>query len=301
MVPADDLARLRSRLARVLAAPRNRYRPLRVAAATAGWVDDARAARLAAMKDVFDVRDDGIAFAAGLDNVASRSAALDQVARILASEGRLTAWRDERYAVGPHFGAPPWFHLERAAARFFGILTYAAHVNGVVRGDEGVRMWLARRSATKAIDPGLLDNLVGGGIAAGQSVATTVIKEAWEEAGIAATLAECAQRTNAVRICREQPDGLQRETIYVHDLWLPPAFAPAGQDGEAVDHRLVTLPDAIRLIAVDEGVDAVTADASLVILDFLMRRGAIDPDADEYAELASFRDPPMSMSERPLP
>ena len=43
-------------------------------------------------------------------------------------------------------------------------------------------MWIARRSPAKAIDPGMLDNLVGGGVAAGQTITTTLIKEAWEEA-----------------------------------------------------------------------------------------------------------------------
>jgi len=36
------------------------------------------------------------------------------------------------------------------------------------------------------IDPGMLDNLVGGGIAAGATVIDTVVREAWEEAGIRA-------------------------------------------------------------------------------------------------------------------
>ncbi len=43
-------------------------------------------------------------------------------------------------------------------------------------------MWIARRSPTKPIDPGMLDNLVGGGLAAGLTVAQTLVKEGWEEA-----------------------------------------------------------------------------------------------------------------------
>ncbi len=163
---------------------------------------------------------------------AARSHALARVARALAADGLLTAWRDERYVVSPTFGAPPWFELERAAARYFGIRTYAAHVNGLVRRDGETAMWIARRSPDKPIDPGMLDNLVGGGVAVGQTVASTVIKEAWEEAGVAANTATLAQPAGAVHICREQPDGLQRETIFVHDLWLAPDFVPAGQDGE---------------------------------------------------------------------
>lgn len=38
---------------------------------------------------------------------------------------------------------------------------YGVHINGYSRSDDGeLRMWLARRSATKQTYPGLLDNLV---------------------------------------------------------------------------------------------------------------------------------------------
>jgi 8-oxo-dGTP pyrophosphatase MutT (NUDIX family) len=160
-------------------------------------------------------------------------------------------------------------------------------------------MWIARRSPDKAIDPGLLDNLVGGGIAAGADVAHTVVKEAWEEAGIPAPRARSAVPTGAVHICRAQPDGLQRETIFVHDLALPVDFAPAGQDGEVVDHRLLPLAEAARLIASADGPDVVTADASLVILDCLLRRGLIAPDLPDYLALEALRHAPLHPAPEP--
>ena len=221
---------------------------------------------------------------------------LARVARALAADGLLTGWRNERYVVSPTFGAPPWFELERAAARYFGIRTCAAHVNGLVRRDGETAMWIARRSPDKPIDPGMLDNLVGGGVAVGQTVASTVIKEAWEEAGVAANTATLAQPAGAVHICREQPDGLQRETIFVHDLWLAPDFVPAGQDGEAVGHRLVPLRELAALVANGSGSDVVTADAALVILDCLLRHGAIAPDAPDYIALEALRHPPDCVS-----
>ena len=285
-----------ARLTPALAAPRETYLPLSVGYRTVGWIDAARVARLKAFSDVFDACDSGIAVAATLADSEARTAALDRVARTLAAEGRLSAWRDERYSVAESFDAPPLFLLERAAARFFGIATFAAHVNGLIRRDGEIRMWLARRSPCKAIDPGLLDNLVGGGIAAGTTVPMTVIKEAWEEAGIPGTLAARAECAGAVQICRAQPEGLQRETILVHDLWLDADFIPANQDGEAVEHRQVTLAHAARLIANESGDDVVTADASLVIVDCLLRQGFIAPGSDDYRALDALRhagqDPP---------
>ncbi len=232
-----------------------------------------------------------------LDDEASRTAAMAEVANTLAVERALTPWRDELYAVAPALGDAPWFRLERAAARYFGVHTYAAHLNGVVAGhaqdhipgDAFTRMWFARRSPGKAIDPGKLDNLVGGGIAAGTTVAETLVKEAWEEAGIPAALAAQAALAGTVDIWREQPDGVQSETLFVADLWLPAEFSPANQDGEVVAHRLETLEVAARLIALSDGADEVTADASLVVLDFLLRHHAITAKSPSCDGLSALR------------
>jgi len=150
-------------------------------------------------------------------------------------------------------------------------------------------MWLARRSPTKAIDPGLLDNLVGGGIATGYGVLDTLRKEAWEEAGIPADVAARARAQGSIDICRPQPQGLQRETVFIYDLELDAGFKPANQDGEAVEHRQLTMSDAAKLIAADDGDNAVTADASLVVLDCLLRHGALGPDSPGLRALSAFR------------
>jgi len=84
-------------------------------------------------------------------------------------------------------------------------------------------------------------------------------------------------------------DGLQRETLFVHDLVLPMDFVPSNHDGEAVEHRLVSLGDAARAISTWSGPEEVTHDASLVMLDFLIRQGAIRPDQPHYAALAGLR------------
>ena len=291
MIDRFTAAAILARLAPALAPPTRAVRPLRVGAATVGRLDDGRAAQLVGFPDVFEVGAESVSFRPGLGDEPSRTAAIATVTAFLASVGALTPWRNELYAVAPRFGAPPWFRLERAAARYFGVHTWAVHINGVAHTMQDAQMWFARRSPDKAIDPGMLDNLVGGGIAAGATLDDTLAKEAWEEAGIPAHLAARAAPTGAVHIWREQPDGLQSETIFVHDLWLPKDFLPANQDGEAVEHRLVPIDAAAQLIAMADGPDTVTADASLVVLDFLLRRGAIDPASPAIEALAALRHP----------
>lgn len=267
MISGDAVARIEARLSRLLAPPVGRLVQFVVDGEPVGFVTADRADRL---EDFPAIRRnaDTLSLACAPND---RTAAMAEIAGRLAHEGALSAWRDERYAVRTRFDAPALFELERAAARYFGIRTYAAHVNGLVHADDGIRMWLARRSATKSIDPGLLDNLVGGGIASGATVGATVIKESWEEAGIAAEIAAGAVNSAELTIFRQQPDGIQHETIYAHDLWLPTDWSPANQDGEAVEHRLASIADVARIIAADVAPDVMTADASLVAFDCLSR------------------------------
>jgi 8-oxo-dGTP pyrophosphatase MutT (NUDIX family) len=280
---------IHARLVRALAAPQGEYAAFRIDGHTVGWLDPARAARLSAFASVFARAEDEIRLAATLADCSARTSAVDEVTRALAGEGLLSAWRDERYAVAVEFGAAPLVDMERAAARYFGIRTYAVPVNGLVRSGGDPAMWLARRSPTKAIDPGLLDNLVGGGIATGYGVLDTLRKEAWEEAGIPPAIAARARPQGSIDVCRAQPQGLQRETVFVYDLELDADFRPANQDGEAVEHRQLTMSDASKLIAADGGDDAVTADASLVILDCLLRHGTLGRNSPDIRALSAFR------------
>src|SRR5438552_4426951 len=288
IAPAPALARVAARLGRALAVPAAAYEPFVVAGHVVGWLRPERAQRLARWPQFFRRSDHALELAASLDTPEARAEALAAVARTLAVEGALTAWRDERYTVAASPGQKTLFELERAAARYFGIHTFAAHANGRTGDEEHWRMWLARRSPVKAIDPGLLDNLVGGGIAAGADAAATLVKEAWEEAGLEEPLSRHAQCAGSVDICRATSDGLQRETIYTYDLWLPADFAPANQDGEAVGHRLYAPEDVLAVLATDD----ITADASLVIVDCLIRHGHIPPGDPGFAALDALRRPP---------
>ena len=91
------------------------------------------------------------------------------------------------------------------------------------------------------MDPDRLDNLVGGRIACGYTVDETIRKEAWEEAGIPADLMKGVACASVVRVEYSVPEGLHREILFAHDLWLPEDFRPQNQDGEVA--RLYCLVD----------------------------------------------------------
>jgi 8-oxo-dGTP pyrophosphatase MutT (NUDIX family) len=234
-----------------------------------GWLRKTHAQRLMAWPEIFKRDAGGVRIAEALDGAESRTNAVGDVIRVLHKEGAITGWRDERYAVVTAFDAPPLFHIERAAARFFGTTTYAAHANGYCGERFDCEMWLARRAATKPIDPGMLDNLVGGGMSAGIVPLQTIVREAWEEAGVPAALARNAVATGTIRLLREVPEGVQSEVIFVFELELPRDFQPHNGDGEVAEFRRVSIAEVIGML---HGGADFTLDAGLVMMRFLERR-----------------------------
>lgn len=251
--------------------------PLFMAAEQVGWIRQGDVPLLAQWPDVFDIDAAGVALTARFDvDANTRSAALATVIGALAGQGRILGWRDETYAIRNTFDGAPLAFLERAAARFFGTMTYAVHLNGIVKyADRAPQLWIARRSATKATDPGMLDNVVAGGIGWGFSIEETIVKECWEEAGIEAALAERAEAGRTVHVLQSLPEGTQAEQVFVYDLPLPDDFAPRNQDGEVGEHRLARIDEVARWIEDGE----MTVDASLATLDCLLRHRWIDDDA----------------------
>jgi 8-oxo-dGTP pyrophosphatase MutT (NUDIX family) len=239
------------RLARRCRFRPERFVPLVAGRTRIGWLRPELAARLAGWPKVF---------ASGPDKVALlHSDGLSGVTEQLAQEGFIPGWRNERYRIAN------LFEIERAAARAFGLATQAVHVNGIAAGE---RMWLARRSTSKPTDPGMLDNLVGGGMTSGLSIEEVLVKEAWEEAAIPSDLARGATRGGKVELLREVAEGVQCEVIHVYDLELPSGFEPRNQDGEVAEFRLASFAEMRRLI---EDTDELTVDAALVALDYFSR------------------------------
>jgi 8-oxo-dGTP pyrophosphatase MutT (NUDIX family) len=221
------------------------------------------------------------------DTPQGRTDAMAEVTRDLARDGVILGWRDEMIAVSHHYAAPELLRLERAAARHFGVVSYAAHMNGFTRRSGLAHAWISRRSPDKPVDPGKLDNLVGGRIAAGMSVDETLRKEAWEEAGIAPALLADVSCLGAVRVEYSVPEGLHREIMFVHDLWLPEDYKPVNQDGEVAEIRCVPVEDVLLAILAGD----FTLDAGTVMIDGLLRLGAVLPEDRQYLDLLRLMKP----------
>jgi len=266
------------------------YMPFRVDGETVGWIKPDFAGRLGAFGDVFDVSDDAVSLASGLDGFDARTAAVDGVLRELHGRGLIGGWRDEAYPVGHSFSAPPLFNIERAAAHLLGILAYGIHVNGYVPGNDGgdeggndgLGMWVGKRALDKPTAPGKLDQIVAGGQPAGLSLGENLVKESAEEANIPAGLAATAVPVGAVSYMTERPEGLRRDVLFIYDLEVPADFTPENTDGEIEEFYLWPIEKVFEKV---RDTDDFKFNCALVNIDFLIRRGLIKPDHPDYIDL----------------
>ena len=205
-----------------------------------------------------------------------RDARLAQIHARLRGEGLILAWRDEPYPLRDRTGGEHGI-IERAASRFWGTFTLGGHCNGYLADSAGrpTHLWIARRSDAKPTDPGRLDNLIGGGVPAGQSPREAVIREGWEEAGLDAHRMAGLATGGLVDLECDVPEGRQHERLHVFDLELPAGLVPRNLDGEVAEHRLMPVAEALARAAAGE----LTTDAALATLDFAVRRGLVEPGA----------------------
>jgi 8-oxo-dGTP pyrophosphatase MutT (NUDIX family) len=269
------------------------FLPFDVAGQQVGWVKRDFVAYLGAFTEVFSISDRRISLAPSLTDFETRSAALGRVARRLAQDGVVTGWRDELYPVCAAFDAPALFAIERAASVRFGLRSFGVHLMGYVRSGgpggsggsgEDMDLWVARRSADKATGPGMKDAFVGGGIAHGADPRQVMIKEAWEEAGVPAALAERAEAVGEVRFAYQSDQGIDFGLDYQYELELPAEFEPVNQDGEVA--AFYRWPAGEVLAQIETSSDYFY-DANLAFIAFFLRHGLVTPADPDYEAIAA--------------
>ena len=193
-----------------------------------------------------------------------RSAQMQTALLQLRDQGYVKGWRDEAFCFWPGDDANPdsqqqaFLQIERAGFRFLGMMSHAVHINGFT---PDARMWCGQRSASKATDPGMWDNVTAGGLAAGETLVSCARRELWEEAGYRLQAPEQLVPAGRVRISRTTPTGWHDEMLHVFSLSLPAEFAPCNQDGEVQSFACLSAAQVMAQIAAGQ----FTADAALAI------------------------------------
>ncbi len=237
--------------------------PFRLGAVPVGWVLPEHAAALAAQ----GVRQAGDA--AVLDD----PAALPALGRALADAG-ICRWRNEAFDVREGEDGPVLGQIDRGALPILGLLAVGVHLNGLVRRADGLHMWLARRAADRPLDPGKLDQMVGGGVPAGYDPARTLVKEAAEEAALPPDLIAQAEHRSVIRYTMERAEGLRRDLLHCYDLMLPESFTPRPVDGEVDGFELWPIA---RVMDTVRRTDDFKFNVNLVLIDLFQRLGLIQP------------------------
>ncbi|KNC99157.1 uncharacterized protein SPPG_05414 [Spizellomyces punctatus DAOM BR117] len=244
---------------------------------------------------VFQIGPTAVRLNPDLDTPQARTDAVEAVLRQLQTVDDpelvcLKGWRNERYDVHGDRKKEEGIlmELERAAAGVLGVRSYGCHMNGYQRDPQTgeMKMWIARRSKTKQTYPGMLDNLVGGGLAAGVDPLSNIIKECWEEAGLdGAMVAKNIVNVGAVTFYLVNEErGWIPTTEYVYDLDVGNSFMPKAVDGEVQGFQLLNVDELKEHLYSGE----FTPEAGLVVIDFLIRHGFVTAmNEPDYIDILS--------------
>ena len=246
-----------------------------------GYVREDHLLLLTQYKDVLSISGDAVR----LKPLADLTAAMRDVSLDLKDKGLISGWRDEQYVVSPSFLQEPLFLIERAATSFFGIRAYGVHINGYVRNENSLKMWVAKRAIDRAICPGMLDNMVAGGQPAGLSLSQNIIKECHEEANVPEALAAKTVPVGCISYMMETENGIKPDLMYCYDLEVPENFVPENTDGEVESFTLMDIQEVAEIVRTTFDFKF---NCNLVIIDFLIRHGVINPDkTEDYEQLVS--------------
>ena len=259
------------------------YTPFCLDGKQVGWIGEGFRERLR-QEPVFAIGDDQVTLIPELQHFRQRSEALAAVVEKLHREGRINTILDEPYAVttGPRDEA--LCLVDRAAAVLFGLRTFGQHVNGFVRSDDGLKMWVGKRAGDRFLYPVKLDQLVAGGLPWGVTLEENLRKECYEEAGIPPHIAIQAEPVGVVSYQISSARGGKQDLLYCYDLELPVDFQPRCTDGEVEEFYLLPLDEIAALVRES---DAFKLNCNLVIIDFLIRHGWLQPTEPDYVELAT--------------
>ena len=200
-------------------------------------------------------------------------------AMALKSQGMLPGWRGEAVRLYGANETAPLLEVERALLRPLGLMLRTVQVNVFSFHDRKLKVWIARRAGTKAVDPGKLDSLVGGGISGDETPLEALLRECHEEAGIGRAIARRAVPVGVMDSTASTMDGpaavLHRERLMLYDLKVPPDFNPSLVDGETA--QVQCLPPAEVLASLAGG--NWTNEGAWATRDLVARYGVVMPAA----------------------
>ena len=233
----------------------------------------------------FSQHHDALHWNPAADDFDSLNLAMQQLSVTLVEQQLVPCRLGELFAVTRGQPDQAMFLMDRALVPYFGVRAFGQHLNGYIRRDDEILLWMGRRSRSKRHAPGMLDHLVAGGLPWGLSLQQNLAKECWEEAAIPSELAAQARFTGTISYRRETEIGFKPDTLYCYDLELPVDFTPRCTDGEVESFELWPLHKVAQRI---HDTDDIKLNCNLVMIDFLIRHDVITAREQEYLELVHY-------------
>lgn len=181
------------------------------------------------------------------DTPEARSEALEMLLEFLCEDGLCALPTGEKIDIIYHNELIA--KVDRIAVRLLGLQTRVVRL--VALDATGCQV-LQKRSASKRIAPGLLDDFAAGMVAAGETPATAMLRETREETGLVLNESTLGEPVFCFKSARPVPDGFIFEENIVYTTMLPVAFSPTNEDGEVDCFR--TMSDEEILAAVEANV-----------------------------------------------
>ncbi|KAJ4387881.1 hypothetical protein N0V93_008484 [Gnomoniopsis smithogilvyi] len=193
----------------------------------------------------------------------------------------------------PIVGARFDIGIERSAFSLFGIIGRGAHMTVYTRTHEGLKFWIARRSATKSTYPSMLDQAVAGGVARGEGPLDCLVREAGEEAGLSPErVRNDVVATGTVswfNVSDERAGGevglMNPGVLYTYDLEVSSTEVEfQAVEGDISKFSLLGLSEVLTALRQGE----FKPSCAMVMLDFLIRHGLITAENEpDYGEIIS--------------
>jgi hypothetical protein len=191
--------------------------------------------------------------------------------------------------VGAKYDAP--VYVERFATALFGLTTRGAHLVAYRLDEDGMKVWVPRRSAHLYTYPNMLDTTVAGGVKAGVPPFQTIVEEADEEASLPEDLirskAWCRGVISHMNVTGDDFPGekglVTPDYVYVYDIELPEDVTPKPHDEEVSSFTLTNVEELQAALLREE----FKPDSAAVLVDFLIRHAIITPENEpDFVEIS---------------
>ena len=234
--------------------------------------------------DIFRLTSKGIKLDDDIQGFQQRTDAFTLLIKQFIDAKIITHYYNEPYPVICKTHPQPLCCIDRFSASYFGIRGYGQHLNGVVQTANGLEMWIAKRAKERVLFPEQLDNMVAGGLPYGKTAQQNLIKECAEEAGMSEILSLQAKAVSLITYNAATVKGFRPDVIYCYDILLDDSFTPVCTDDEVECFYRWPIEKVIEIV---QNTDDFKLNCNLVIIDFLIRWGYIEPQDANYVEISN--------------